>query len=231
MMRTSPRSIRLAHPWASGPGPEPDEARLVDHPVAHSQACDITSGFARSLKLSAKRTRSPGLTLESGTAASWASLRRTYSLRDRPNLRARASSTATTSSGTSRISMSASTTSHRYPMMSRNGTAGRPANGNASHGYTRPERPRRRRPAQIPGRSSFGSAESARLERGRGRPRPEVDFRSPRQWVGRRRPTGPPRRAALRTVPRQRSRRPPGPGSALERPQRGIKRRGTCPEL
>src|ERR1700722_13077813 len=62
--------------------PEPNQARLVDQPVGKSQDCDITSGFARSLKLSAKRTRSPALTGESATAASWASLRRTCSPRD-----------------------------------------------------------------------------------------------------------------------------------------------------
>jgi hypothetical protein len=95
MMRTSACSIRLAHPSASGPGPEPDKGRLVDQLVGHCQACDITSGSARSLKLSAKRARSSALTGKSATAASWASLRGTYSLRDLPNLRARASRTVT----------------------------------------------------------------------------------------------------------------------------------------
>jgi hypothetical protein len=42
--------------------PEPDQGWLVDQPVGHSQACDITSGAAGSLKLSAKRARFPPLT-------------------------------------------------------------------------------------------------------------------------------------------------------------------------
>ncbi len=58
------------------------------------------------LKASAKRVRSWVLTGEPETAASRASLRRTYSVRDRPRRRAWAYSAAMTSSGTSRISMS-----------------------------------------------------------------------------------------------------------------------------
>jgi hypothetical protein len=41
-------------------GPEADQGRLVDQPVGHCQACDITSGSASSPKVSAKRVRSAG---------------------------------------------------------------------------------------------------------------------------------------------------------------------------
>lgn len=34
---TSPRSIRLAQPSASGPAPEPDQGRLPDQRVGHCQ--------------------------------------------------------------------------------------------------------------------------------------------------------------------------------------------------
>ena len=93
-MRTSPRSIRVAHSAASGAGGQADECGLIDEPGGHCQAREITSGSARSSTSSANRARSSTLTGAPGVAASWARRRRTYSLRDRPRRPACASSAA-----------------------------------------------------------------------------------------------------------------------------------------
>ena len=87
-------------------GGESDQSRLVDQPVRHRHARDMTAGSSRSAKTSANWAKSCVVTVEPAEAASCASRRRTYSLRDRPRRLARASTAATTSSGTSRISRS-----------------------------------------------------------------------------------------------------------------------------
>jgi hypothetical protein len=108
--RTNPRSTREAHCAASGPTPSRTSADLsASQAVPPRLIHDIAIGQVR--EYLAEPARSDVLTTASGAAASCASRRRTYSLRDKPSRLARASTAASTSSGTSRISRSVTATS------------------------------------------------------------------------------------------------------------------------
>src|SRR5690606_22734882 len=83
---------------------KPDQSRLVDEPVRHRQAPAMTSGSARSAKISPERFQSSSVVFIIGRGASPSSRRRRYSFRDRPSSRALRSIRATVSSLSPRIS-------------------------------------------------------------------------------------------------------------------------------